>query len=714
MVRLTPAYNRITQVNYIKKFLIIFTTLFCAESIIASPASHTEAEAQSYQLPPISNLPPVNLASFKKQHPKLPAPRPADIKKLEQHNPHFFKQHRNKAANGQLYSRILITYIYPEESNLNELYDELITLNFSGRGNKQTKPLALAYDWLYQQWSPEQRLQLRNKLRQACDYQIHIIRDKMQLSPYNVFLYNSPLQALVASALALHKDLPEEDDDCMRFTHDYWKNRVLPVWQQIMGKNGGWHEGGEYVGIGIGQAIYQIPAMWRNATGEDYFQSEPGIKGFLDFLVYRTRPDGTDFRWGDASYFNRHVPDRIPLALEFQYKPAYNLHPSIKPKPTSWPWGPLTDNKLIDPQASSQLPLTKLFDGIGLIVSRTSWDKNSTYATFKTGDNYWSHSHLDQGSFTIFKGGALAIDSGLYGTGYGSDHHFNYTYQSIAHNLVTISDPEDIRVLPAKSKNSKPREIANDGGQRRVGSGWGLKAPLDLIDWNNQKNIYHTARLTQFIEKENVVVAVADLTPAYTNNLSGKNNFVNRTKRVKKYARIFIHDKNNDLIIIFDQIKTFNPLFRKKWLLHSLNEPTINGRFFQLSTSPNPVSGMAGGKLTGQVLLPQNHLIQKIGGKGFEYYIDGKNYDENGRIMKLANKRKNAEPGHWRIELQAKTVNKDDIFLVALQPLLLDENKPFPVIDTKTDKNRIILTINGKKKFIINLNENQELVTVDF
>lgn len=33
------------------------------------------------------------------------------------------------------------------------------------------------------------------------------------------------------------------------------KNRALPVWRQILGTQGEWHEGGEYVGIDIGHAI---------------------------------------------------------------------------------------------------------------------------------------------------------------------------------------------------------------------------------------------------------------------------------------------------------------------------------------------------------------------------------------------------------------------------------------------------------------------------
>src|SRR5574338_617215 len=107
------------------------------------------------------------------------------------------------------------------------------------------------------------------------------------------------LQALMACSIALYRDHPR-GEAFMAFTYELWRNRVLPVWRQVFGRNGGWHEGGEYVGIGIGQAIYTLPAMWRAATGENLFRSEPGIRGFLDFLVYRIRADGTQYRWGDG------------------------------------------------------------------------------------------------------------------------------------------------------------------------------------------------------------------------------------------------------------------------------------------------------------------------------------------------------------------------------------------------------------------------------
>src|SRR6185436_12979444 len=280
-------------------------------------------------------------------------------------------------------------------------------------------------------------------------------------------------------------------------------------------------------------------AMWRAATGEDLFRGEPGIRGFLDFLIYRVRPDNTIIRMGDAAHFSPWLsPDYLPLTIEYRHAEAYSVRPPpVQPVPTAWPWGPLAPVALYSPEKIQQLPLARLFDGLGLLVSRTNWSPTATHVTFKAGDNYWSHSHLDQGSFTIYKGGALAIDSGLYGPKYGSDHHLNYTYQAIAHNTITVTDPND-RISAPGAKG--PRAIANDGGQRRIGSGWGVEsAPLDIEEWTLKREIYHTGKLEKAVMNSGLVVGVADLTSAYTNRFSGKGTFSHRTRRVERFWRTF-------------------------------------------------------------------------------------------------------------------------------------------------------------------------------
>src|SRR5438067_4015633 len=90
-------------------------------------------------------------------------------------------------------------------------------------GHEQGKQLAVAYDWLYSHWSEAQRAQLKGKLAEGCDYLIERIR-KERLSPYNVILYNAPLQALMACSLALYGNDPR-GEPVMRFSYDRWKYR---------------------------------------------------------------------------------------------------------------------------------------------------------------------------------------------------------------------------------------------------------------------------------------------------------------------------------------------------------------------------------------------------------------------------------------------------------------------------------------------------------
>jgi hypothetical protein len=595
---------------------------------------------------------------------------------LASRNPEFLESMRNRAAGGrgEIEDATLQELLSPGSMDLNLLERRLMELKPTGRGDREVKPLAVAYDWLYARWSETQRTELRTKLADGCEYIIELIR-KERLSPYNVILYNAPMQALMACSLALYGEDPR-GDPAMRFTYDMWKNRILPVWRQVMGRNGGWHEGGEYVGIGIGQAIYELPAMWRSATGEDVFATEPGIRGFLDFLVYRTRPDGAAFHWGDGVSFNRTVPDAIPLALEARHAAAYSLHPPAHDAaPTGWPWGPLTDASLNDAGAFARLPLVRQFDGIGMVVARSDWSPEATYVTFKAGDNYWSHSHLDQGAFTIYKGGELAIDSGLYGPAYGSDHHMNYTYQTIAHNLITVTDPKDTVPAPGKER---PRPIANDGGQRRIGSGWGVEAaPLDRREWEAKREIYHTATMGPLFERGGLVVAAADITPAYTNQRSGDGTFSARTRRVERFWRIFAYDRDDDVIVVFDQVTATAASFRKRWLLHTIEAPSVAPDGFSVTVTPQKRPGHGGGTLEGKVLLPRDALINTIGGRGLEFFVDDRNYDENGTLREAIGKLGPdiAEQGAWRIEVSPPRDAKEDVFLVVLLPSGADAHR---------------------------------------
>jgi hypothetical protein len=323
-----------------------------------------------------------------------------------------------------------------------------------------------------------------------------------------------------------------------------------------------------------------------------------------------------------------------------------------------------------------------------MIIGRSSWDKEATYLTFKTGDNFWSHSHLDQGAFTLFKGGPLAIDSGIYGSKYGSDHHMNYSYQTIAHNVLTVTDPEDNVPAPPKKKGDPPRQIAKDGGQRRIGSGWGVEsAPLDFDEWSRKREIYHTGKIERYYDKDDLVIAVADITPAYTNKYSGKDYFSHRTRRVEKYWRILVYDRINDATIVYDNLLSTDPMFRKKSLIHTINEPRLikDGFVAQIPANENP--DRKAGRLQANILFPEDVNTLIIGGKGLEFLVDNINFDEDGAVWKKVSRRKNnpIEPGRWRVEISPAIAQKQDRFLMVLKPSIVNQPSDLHIRRLVTD-----------------------------
>jgi VanZ family protein len=654
-----------------------------------------------HEYPSPASLPPAKLPGFRSTHPRLPAPTATQIVRLQNENPKFFATQRKRAGGGKghLGSAILMAYAEPGSQDMDALFKKLMALKFDWSGTDQGKLLAQGYDWLYEYWDDSQRHQLQDKLVHGCNYLIQAIRNG-KFSPYNVTLYEGTAQALTACSIALYRDDPR-GDEVMAFSSDLWKNHILPVWRQVMGHNGGWHEGADVVAKGIGQAIYQLPNMWRRATGEDYFKTEPGIRGFLDFLIYRVRPDGSQMHLGDSASFHRDAPDRLALALEYRNAAAYSLEkPPARPVPTTWPWGPLTDNSLYDPAAIRALPLTKLFDGIGLVVMRSSWDDDATYITFKAGDNYSSFTHLDQGSFTIYKDGALAIDSGLYYK-YGSNHHLNYAYQTIAHNVATITNPNENAAISNNEFTRTTRPIANDGGQRRIGGDIELYPnPLDVNEWQSKREIYHTGKITDIKEQNGVVMISADITAAYTNKFSGEGTLSSRTRRVERYLRTFIYDRINDMVLVYDDITKTDPTFTSRWLIHFQAEPMLTGLDrFLVSLPADDKSGKPGGILEGRVLLPQQAQITTVGGKGKEFWVDGRNYDDGGRIYKQlrGRRKKQAEAGKWRIEISPGVqAVQEDRFLVALAPKR-DWSTPPPSVQCSRESGLTKCLVSGSR-----------------
>src|SRR4029079_19418699 len=161
-----------------------------------------------------------------------------------------------------------------------------------------------------------------------------------------------------------------------------------------------------------------------------------------------------------------------------------------------------------------------------------------------------------------------------------------------------------------------------------------------------------------------VILAVADVTPAYTNERSGEGTFSARTRRVERFWRTFGYDRVDDVIVVFDNIVATNPAFRKRWLLHSIQEPQVRPAGFTVLTTPQDRPGHAGGRLDATVLLPKQAAINALGGHRFEYFVFDKNYDEGGKLPELIKKLgpTQGEPGSWRVEVSPQQDAADHLF----------------------------------------------------
>jgi hypothetical protein len=215
--------------------------------------------------------------------------------------------------------------------------------------------------------------------------------------------------------------------------------------------------------------------VWEVATGEDLFAGNTRLRHAVYYWVYGLRPDGVSTREGDQTRLPTGC-DRNRLIAEIladNYQDGHvQWYAHFKGAQTGGDliWSDLMfdrpDTVLYNPELPAQepasLPLSRRF-AFGHVVIRTGWEigpsADDTLLTFAIHDWVSGHTHLGVNSFTLFRKGALAIDSGRYrGNSVNQGHERNYALRTIAHNTTAVH-------RPGEGFGS----FANDGGQEFCG-----------------------------------------------------------------------------------------------------------------------------------------------------------------------------------------------------------------------------------------------------
>ncbi|MEO2005320.1 MAG: heparinase II/III family protein [Candidatus Poribacteria bacterium] len=506
------------------------------------------------------------------------------------------------------------------------------------------KGLAFAYDWLYDDLTDEQR----ERYGKAAIRNAKACYDTWRHSDFNNHLYLE-YGPVIYVGIALHGDgVDDEAAEQLALDGAYLlKHHMMPAHEFVGRGDGGWHESMSYHAFFTYELAHQMEA-WQSATGDDLWSDFNGLDGEGAFQLYNTRPhDGGwvatadiggrgSFSEANASYLSlTHRRRRDPLAgywVDHLRDEAQRLKDGGRKyvrDGSSWWSYVLWHDPSAPVNAPPDVPTARLFAGVGYASMRSAWSPDATFAMFTCQPTwYGGHQHADNNSFEIHANGLLAVDSGVYDA---TAHRGNYYARTIAHNTVTVTDPNE-QFGGATWGAGKPGSGANDGGQLYS------RAP-DLISDVTPDNPFARSAILAYRHTDEFTYVVGDATGSY------------RPEKLREFTRafLFIHPS---IFVVFDRVESTDASFTKRWLLHSATElHAMDDRAFQIDNGES--------KLTVRTLAPESVDRVVIGGEGREFETAGVNYPPR--------KKYDAdEAGRWRVEVSPRTPRERDYFLHVL------------------------------------------------
>jgi hypothetical protein len=215
---------------------------------------------------------------------------------------------------------------------------------------------------------------------------------------------------------------------------------------------GAFYESVNYANYALSEYLrFRLAAtnVFPNVKQPDY----PPLREACSYFFHTHYPSSTKnlvVNFGDNSISSEHY-DTVRLLLENGFgDPAAGWYLSNTKSADSNILNFLA-RRPVPPAVRPVLPHSILYPGIGWAMLRTSWEKDATLLSVKSGFT-WNHAHADAGSFTLYhKGEPLIIDSGT--CSYGNPQYPGYYVQSRAHNVILFNgqgEPEDDHVHGAK------------------------------------------------------------------------------------------------------------------------------------------------------------------------------------------------------------------------------------------------------------------------
>jgi hypothetical protein len=373
---------------------------------------------------------------------------------------------------------------------------------------------AIGYDWLFSDWTDEQRRILREAMvTKGLQPALSVYREKRWWSTARHNWNQVCNGGIGMAALALLDELP---DLCGEILNHALQSLQIPM--REFAPDGAWGEGPGYWNYATSYNCVFLAAL-ETAVGTDLGLSQ--MDGFAEtglFPIYITGPTGRTFNFADGGDGTLRAPQMFWLARKFN-RPVYAWYArsTASPHPLDLLW---LDKRGHDPQAEG-LPLDKYFRRVEVVTMRTAWnDRNALFVGFKAGDNKFNHSHLDIGTFVLdAMGHRWALDLGADNYNlpgfFGAQRWTYYRLRAEGHNTLVIN--------PSQEPDQDPRA---------------------------------EAKIVRFVSQPDRAFAIADLTSAYAKH------------GAEKVMRGILLDRQRREVIVQDEV-TLKQAGDVWWFLHT-------------------------------------------------------------------------------------------------------------------------------------------------
>ena len=543
-------------------------------------------------------------------------------------------------------------------NKINSRFDTLNFANYDWYTNENTiRSLAdmggMLLDWCYNDLPPSIRQQLVQNLYRVDRYfmntYINSSAGNSYVSSHNA--WNTFFANQYALVLAYADGLTPQQQDTVqqwyRTTIDKWTNGFEPCYAHYRDDDGGWNWTAAYAMWSLVDQ-FQFFENMRIATGKNYYNELPWVLNSINQYWHFIQPDGWTINWGDG--FSNLYADRV-VYLHARYfndprskwlAQTYSMPPYLQQYDYTAPlYRKLMYKDFNMPVVTKpEVPTNWWSDKTGLSVSRTGWQPDAAMVwVYNAPTKKSAHEHRDNNSFCIFKNKPQIINSGYYKS-YGDLHYVNYYMRTVSSNSICVFDSTE-------QYTNWGVAVSNDGGQNESPT---LLNYSSIFTPQAQKGSW-----VLWGDGSNYSYSVTDAEKSYD------------PVKLNRFRRRILFAKP-DHVLVLDHLHLLNTSTKQRdarWTLHFQNKPAVSGALVNVLV-PNHVETFSGKDLTqlngsGNVavrtLLPLNTTTRRIGGNGYEFYVNGINYPVSGTMDTV-----HTTPGKWRVEVSPTAVTDSLVF----------------------------------------------------